>query len=78
MTAEYCTEECVSASMPLSELFPCRARAQEDKDPPRAAELFYEAGLARSAGHRIPNHVWNRHDDCFGALNFSVPYTDEA
>ena len=46
MTAEYCTEECVSASMPLSELFPCRARAQEDKDPPRAAELFYEAGLA--------------------------------
>jgi hypothetical protein len=46
MTAEYCTDERLTVSMPQAELSSCRAPSRVDEAPPRAAELFYEAGLA--------------------------------
>jgi hypothetical protein len=46
MTHEYCANERLPALTPQTGFFPSRASTRDDDDPPRAAELFREAGLA--------------------------------
>ena len=46
MTAQCCTGECVTVPIAQSELFLCRVSSREDDNPPKAAELFREAGIA--------------------------------